>query len=107
MWANKFVVAKNQAHVTCRHSANERARKVRKLTALVKLLTKPKQILYLVMNNEKPLRHCQSKSNQSHKSRKQENSGCKLMPFGQSDCSVFLEMIAVGEVAVLVEMVVN
>jgi hypothetical protein len=49
--------------------------------------------------------HCQSKSNQSHKSQKQENSGCKLTPFGLGDCSVFLEVIAVVEVAVLVEMV--
>ena len=51
--------------------------------------------------------HCQSKSNQSHRSRKLGNSGRKLAPLGQSGRAALLEYVATVEVTVLAEMIVN
>jgi hypothetical protein len=53
-----------------------------------------------------PKGHCQSKLNQSLKSEKLGNSGCKLAPFSERDSAVLLENVAAVEVAVTIEVIV-
>ena len=50
--------------------------------------------------------NCQSKSNQSLKSGKLGNSGCKLAPFSERGSAVLLENVAAVEVAVMIEVIV-